>query len=195
MALIQPIILASSSPFRRELLDRLGLPFQSYKPDIDESPLPGESAPACVVRLAQAKAECAAAASPTALVIGSDQIAVCDGAFLNKSGTPERAMEQLRAIRGKDVEFITGVCLLNAASGRRHADVVNYTVTFRNFSEEEARRYMERERPFDCAASFKSERLGITLVERMHGNDPTALIGLPLVRLAAMLRDEGLAIP
>ena len=195
MAMTPALVLASSSPYRHELLERLGVPFESYKPEVDETPANGEAPNDYVRRLALEKAQAIARIVPRALIIGSDQVAVCDGAFLPKSGRPDVALAQLAAISGRQVEFITGLCLLNSVAGTHQLDTITFTVNFRPFSADEARRYMEKERPFNCAASFKSEGLGITLVESLRGDDPTALIGLPLVRLAQMLRNEGVALP
>ena len=192
---ITELILASSSPFRRELLERLQIPFQSHAPDIDESALPGESLDAQVRRLALAKARALDTAHPAALIIGSDQLATCEGQVFGKPGDYQRALKQLRCISGRSLQFKTGLCLLNTSSGREQVDCIEYTVHFRDLSEEEIQRYLEREQPFNCAGSFKSEALGISLVRSMEGTDPSALIGLPLVRLGQMLREEGVNLP
>lgn len=185
------LILASGSPYRRQLLERLKVPFDIDAPDIDEQPLPGETPAELVVRLAIAKATAVGARSAAALVIGSDQVAVVDGAILGKPGTSQRAFEQLRDVSGKRVDFLTGLCLLNTDPHRRHADLVPYTVYFRTLSDDRIRRYLERESPLHCAGAFQSEGLGGALVERYAGDDPTALVGLPLIRLVTMLRAEG----
>ena len=190
------LILASSSPFRRDLLERLGIPFQCIKPEIDESRQNNESLQQQVTRLSSAKArKIASTSSSPALIIGSDQLASCGGEVFAKPGNHERASEQLRKMAGQTLTFKTGLCLLNTSTGLEQLDCVDYRVHFRNFSEEEIQRYLHAEKPFNCAGSFKSEQLGISLVESMEGSDPSALIGLPLIRLATMLRKEGLNIP
>ena len=189
-----PLILASTSPFRRELLERLGLPFETAAPDIDESRLENESAPALVRRLAEAKAH-AVAASHRGLIIGSDQVATTGDCILGKPGTHERAAEQLRRLSGERVIFQTGLCLLNSETGYLQTDMVPFTVRFRILDAQRIERYLRRDKPYDCAGSFKSEGLGITLFEAMEGQDPTALIGLPLIRLTTMLANEGIVLP
>ncbi|HHH46854.1 MAG TPA: septum formation inhibitor Maf [Thiotrichales bacterium] len=188
------IILGSSSPFRRELLARLGLPFESVSPDIDESMLPGESPEAHVRRLSREKALAIAVDAP-ALVIGSDQVAVCEGEVLGKPGSHERAREQLRRLSGRCVLFHTGLCLRDTRTGELQEDSVATEVRFRGLSDEEIERYLRREQPYGCAGSFKSEGLGISLFESVRSDDPTALIGLPLIRLCEFLRRCGIAIP
>ncbi len=188
------LVLASTSPYRRELLARLRLPFEVAPPGVDEAALPGESACDTALRLAQAKARAVAPKFPRALVIGSDQVASMGGERLGKPGTHERAVAQLRAMRGKIVLFHTALALLNSASGAVQTADVPTEVRFRDYGESEIERYLEMERPYDCAGSAKIEGLGIVLVERVSGDDPTALIGLPLVRLAAMLRTEGVTL-
>lgn len=189
------IVLASSSPYRRELLARLGLPFRVAAPRTDETALAGESALNQVRRLAEAKARAVAAQFPRALLIGSDQLALLDGKVLGKPGDHTRAAAQLRALRGKRAEFHTGLCLYDAGADSAQIDCVTVAVQFRNFSDDEIERYLERERPYHCAGSFMSERLGISLVAHIDATDPTALIGLPLIRLAAMLRTAGVQVP
>lgn len=188
------LVLASSSPFRRELLARLGLPFTTHAPAIDEAPLPGEAGIDLARRLAALKARAVATREDNALVIGSDQVALREGTLLGKPGTAAQAVEQLLAAAGKAVRFYTGLCLLDVASGREQLDVVEYAVHFRSLSRAEAERYVAREQPLNCAGSFKSEGLGIVLFERLVGDDPTSLIGLPLIRLSQMLRAENVAI-
>ncbi|MCU0935248.1 MAG: Maf family nucleotide pyrophosphatase [Gammaproteobacteria bacterium] len=188
---MREIVLASTSPYRRELLVRLGLPFRVVSPSIDESARPGETPAALVRRLAEEKARAVAGAYPGALIVGSDQVAVLDGEVLGKPGTPERAVQQLGRASGRRVEFLTGLCLLDAGSGAAQVDVVPYAVVFRPLGAEQVRRYLEREQPYDAAGSFKSEGLGIALFERMEGEDPTALVGLPLIRLTEMLATAG----
>lgn len=195
MSPVKPIILASSSPYRRELMERLGLPFRCVAPGVDESAGEDEAPDKQVLRLALAKAEAVAAAHAQALVIGSDQLAVLDGTVLGKPGNRERAVEQLRRSRGCPVDFLTAVCLLDSETGAVRSDLVPYRVIFRNYDDDEISRYLDADRPYDCAGSFKSERLGITLVSRMEGDDPSALMGLPLLRLSEMLRNAGVMLP
>lgn len=187
-----PLILASGSPYRAALLERLGLPFEQCRPDVDESLQDGEAPEAYVARLAQSKAN--AVRRPDAVGIGSDQAAVLDGKVLGKPGTPERAVEQLLAASGRRVRFLTGLCVLDGRNGRTWTDVVTYDVVFRDFGVDAARRYVERDRPLDCAGSFKAEGLGIALFDRMDGSDPTALVGLPLIRLVDFLHQAGLRV-
>lgn len=195
-ALHLPLILGSSSPFRRELLERLQLTFQCHSPDIDEQRLADESADALVLRLASAKADAVAEQFPPAFVIGSDQVAVtAAGTILGKPGDATTAVAQLMASSGTTVTFHTGLCLLNSDSGRRQTVVEHFSVRFRAFTEHEARRYVAAEQPLNCAGSFKSEGLGITLFDAMEGRDPNSLIGLPLIALCNMLRAEGVALP
>lgn len=192
---MRPLILASSSPYRRELLQRLRLPFECASPDIDESPLPGESAEQLVRRLAEAKARALAARFPEHLIIGSDQAAVQGQAILGKPHTLERAMEQLKASSGGSVSFLTGLALLDSASGRCQVDCIPFRVHFRELDEARIRRYLEAERPFDCAGSFKAEGLGVSLFRATEGEDGTSLVGLPLIRLVDMLLAEGVQVP
>lgn len=188
------IVLASSSPFRRELLERLRLPFETASPQLDEAPIAGESPSALVQRLALAKARALAAAYPDALIIGSDQCAVIGGRILGKPGDHVTARRQLALASGRRVSFHTGLCLLDAATDAPQVDEVLYHVDFRSLSEDRIERYLGRERPYHCAGSFKSEGLGIALFQRMAGEDPTALIGLPLIRLTTMLESAGVAV-
>jgi septum formation protein len=188
------IVLASSSRYRRELLARLRLRFDVRTPGVDETSLLGEAAGATALRLAQAKARAVGGDCPRALVIGCDQVAELDGTCLGKPGTHGNAVAQLTAMRGKTVLFHTAVALLNSASGSMQAMDVPTTVRFRDYSDGEIERYLQAERPYDCAGSAKIEGLGIVLVERVESEDPSALIGLPLMRLAAMLRAEGVAV-
>lgn len=192
---MRPLILASSSPYRRELLQRLRLPFECASPDIDESPLPGESAEQLVRRLAEAKARALAARFPEHLIIGSDQAAVQGQAILGKPHTLERAMEQLKASSGSSVSLLTGLALLDSASGRCQVDCIPFRVHFRELDEARIRRYLEAERPFDCAGSFKAEGLGVSLFRATEGEDGTSLVGLPLIRLVDMLLAEGVQVP
>lgn len=187
------LILASGSRYRAELLSRLGLPFEAWSPDIDEAALPGESCPGTAARLARAKAEAGLARFPAAWVIGSDQVAELDGLSLGKPGHREGARAQLRAMRGRTVVFHTALCLL--ANGRVHEALVPTAVTFRPMSDEEIERYLDREPAYDCAGSAKSEGLGISLLDSLGGEDPTALVGLPLIALSRLLRAEGARVP
>lgn len=185
------LILASTSAYRKELLSRLGLPFQTAAPDVDESPRGDETPAQLVLRLAEAKARAVAVQHPDALIIGSDQIATVEGQVLGKPGDHERALAQLRLASGKRLQFLTGVCLLNALTDRAQVEIVPFAVVFRELSDRTIENYLRRERPYHCAGAFKSEALGITLCERLEGEDPTALIGLPLIRLTHMLEQEG----
>jgi len=188
------LVLASTSPYRRELLTRLRLSFEVRAPAVDEAALPGEGARDTALRLAQAKACAVSAGFPHALIIGCDQVAELDGARLGKPGNHATAMAQLKVMRGREVVFHTAVALLNAGTGTLQVADVPTTVCFRQYGDGEIERYLEREQPYDCAGSAKIEGLGIVLVERARGDDPSALIGLPLMRLAAMLRNEGVPI-
>ena len=190
-------MLASSSRYRRTLLGRLGLPFEALSPDIDESSRPGESAQDLVLRLATAKAAKIAAARPNAVIIASDQVAVADGsqdgegAVLGKPGDRAGAIAQLTRLSGRRARFLTSLCV-REPKGREQLDAVATRVHFRTLSRREITNYVDRETPFDCAGSFRSEGLGIALFERIEGDDPNALIGLPLIRLCDMLRRIGL---
>jgi septum formation protein len=188
------LVLASSSPYRRMLLERLGVPFTSASPMIDESPRAGESPADTALRLAEAKARAVAASHVGALIIGSDQIAECGGTVIGKPRDPQDALEQLRAMRGRTVVFHTALALLNSASGRCQTALVDVVSTFRALDDTSLQAYLERERPFDCAGSVKAEALGIALFTRIASDDPTALIGLPLIRLTDMLLAEGVSL-
>jgi septum formation protein len=189
------IVLASTSAFRRELLERLGLGFEVDSPGVEEATLAGEDAEQMVMRLAMAKARAVAPRHPHALIIGSDQCAVLGDRVLGKPGTHERARKQLQALSGQRVVFYTGLCLLNADTGALQSDAIPFTVVFRSLTHEQIERYLQAEHPYDCAGSFKSEGLGIALFERLLGEDPTALIGLPLIRLVEMLAREDIVLP
>lgn len=189
------IVLASTSRYRKELLERLGLAFETVSPELDETPLPGESPDETANRLAVAKARAVADRFPDALIIGSDQVAHRGQTRFGKPGTVERAIEQLRDMSGQSIVFHTAVCVYNSRSGEHQLARVPTEARFRPLSEAEIVRYVEREKPLDCAGSAKSEGLGISLLEYMRGDDPTALIGLPLIALSAMLRNEGVQIP
>ncbi len=188
------LVLASGSPYRKALLQRLGLPFTVEVPAVEECRLAGESPPAMAMRLAEAKARAVASRLAAGLVIASDQVAALGQEIMGKPGGFERAREQLARAAGRTLCFHTALCVFNAGSGRRHLDLVPCEVTFRELSPAEIENYLRRESPYDCAGAFKSEGLGIALLSRMHGNDPTALIGLPLIRLCEMLRAEGVEI-
>jgi septum formation protein len=187
------LLLASTSPFRRTLLQRLGLPFEVSAPQVDETPLPGESPRALVVRLAVAKARAGAARMSNALVIGSDQVACIDDMIIGKPGSREKAIAQLSQASGRPVSFYTGLCLMDAKSGALQVDCVPFTVHFRVLTHEQIEGYVDREQPFHCAGSFKSEGLGIALFRGLEGDDPSALIGLPLIRLVDMLERVGVS--
>jgi septum formation protein len=188
------LILASTSPYRRELLARLRIPFEQTAPDVDETARPGEAPESLALRLAEAKARAAGATNPGALIIGCDQVASLDGACLGKPGWRTAAVAQLKAMRGRDVVFHTALALLNTARGTLQLASVPTTVRFRAYSDREIERYLEAERPYDCAGSAKIEGLGIALLERVTNEDPTALIGLPLIELVTMLTREGVAV-
>ena len=190
-----PIILASGSRYRRELLQRLGIAFDAWSPDVDESSLAGENPRDTALRLARLKAEAAAQRWPGALIIGSDQVADLDGAPVGKPGTLANARKQLRQLSGHAVLFHTAVCVLNDARARRHERLVTTDVRFRALSDRDIDRYLAREPALDCAGSAKSEGLGIALLARVGGEDSTALVGLPLIALCEMLRAEGVEIP
>ena len=189
------VILASTSPFRRELLARLLIPFETAAPETDESALAGEAPEATAKRLAEAKARAVAARYPDALIIGSDQVAASDGRRFGKPGSRENAIAQLRLMRGKEVIFHTGLCLLNSATDHAHVCCVDTHVGFRDLSDAEIESYLDKEDALNCAGSAKSEALGISLLSYLRGDDPNALIGLPLIALCNMLRAEGLALP
>lgn len=188
------LVLASTSPYRRELLGRLRIPFEVRAPDVDETALTGEAPRDTALRLAQSKARAVAPTCAGALVIGSDQVATLGGVCLGKPGTHENAVSQLEAMRGRCVTFHTALALLNTATGALQLDEIPTDVYFRACSNEEIERYLEAERPYDCTGSAKIEGLGIALVERMVSDDPSALMGLPLMRLTTMLRNEGLPV-
>jgi len=191
---IPQLVLASTSTYRRELLERLHIPFSVVAPNVDESPLQGELPEQTAVRLAQAKAAKAAGQWADALVIGCDQVAALDGAQLGKPRTHENAFRQLKLMRGKTAEFYTAVCLLNTGTGHAQIKVIPYQVRFRNFSDEQIANYLRKEAPYDCAGGAKIEGLGVALIEAMYGEDPWALIGLPLIALVEMLKNEGVEV-
>ena len=191
----QTLVLASTSPFRKALLQRLDLVFETLSPQVDETALQGEPAETMVKRLSEAKARAGAKQYPNALIIGSDQVAVCDGDVLGKPGNHENARRQLARLAGHRVSFLTGLCLYDASTDTTRLDLVLYHVTFRDLTDQQIERYLRAEQPYNCAGSFKSEGLGISLFESMQGEDPNALIGLPLIRLVSWLNEAGIAIP
>lgn len=190
----QKLVLASTSPYRRELLARLGLPFETANPQTDETPLVGESPEALALRLSEAKARAVADHYPDALIIGSDQVAVLDGQIFGKPGTHERAVAQLRALSGRTVNFFTGLCLFDSKSGQTQIRGVPTLVTFRQLCPDEIENYLQREQPYNCVGAAKSEGLGIALLQKMEGDDPNALVGLPLIALCDMLRQIGIRV-
>ncbi len=185
------LILASSSRYRRALLQRLSIPFEVAVPNVDESPLPGESPTDLVRRLSAAKARAVAVRYPASVVIGSDQVAVHDGGIVGKPRDPEHAVEQLRSASGKRITLLTGLAVVDSDSGRSQVDVVPFHVLFRTLSAAQIERYLEKEKPYDCSGSVRADGLGVALLERFEGDDPNALIGLPLIRLVDMLHNEG----
>ncbi len=187
------IVLASTSKYRRELLARLGLPFEVASPHVDETALPGEAPPDTALRLAEAKARTVAARFPEAIVIGSDQVAVLGNLPLGKPGNHANALRQLQAMRGKEVAFHTALCVCDAGGGAQ-TRIVPFYVRFRDYSDAEIERYLQREQPYDCAGSARCEGLGIVLIAQMRGDDPNALIGLPLIALTEMLAARGVSV-
>ena len=188
------LVLASTSPFRKAILEKLHVPFETASPDVDESILIGESPEQLVARLSEAKARAVATNYTDALIIGSDQVAVVDGQILTKPGSHDKAIAQLKRASGKRVSFLTGLCLLNTKSNRAQVDVIPFNVIFRQLNEVQIENYLHKEQPYNCAGSFKSEGLGIALFDRLEGSDPNTLIGLPLIRLIKMLEHEGFPI-
>ena len=190
-ALPRNVVLGSTSRYRRELMERLRVPFSVAAPHVDETPLPGEAPKALALRLALAKAKAVAALHPEAVVIGSDQVADLAGQPLGKPGEHERAVAQLRQMRGQTVIFQTALAVVCLATGFEQVDLAEVRVVFRDLSDEEIEAYLQAEKPYDCAGSAKSEGLGIALLESIDNDDPTALIGLPLIRTARLLRQAG----
>ena len=188
------LILASSSPYRRELLERLKIPFEVIAPEVDETPHPGETPEKLVERLAIEKARKVAGQKPGALVIGSDQVAVYGGNIVGKPHSHDNAVEQLRSASGRTVTLYTGLALVNADTQHIQCEVIPYRVTFRALTDVQIESYLRQEQPYSCAGSVKSEGLGIALLEKFAGDDPSALIGLPLIRLVRMLENEGVRI-
>ncbi len=197
--MVQPLfpqlVLASTSPYRKALLQRLNIPFSTVSPMVDETALENESPDALVMRLAELKARAGAQTHPDACIIGSDQVAVSQGTILGKPGNFDNAMQQLLSLSGRRVSFLTGMCLTNRDGNIFYSEVLPYYVHFRQINEPCIERYLHHEEPYNCAGSFKSEGLGISLFEKMEGEDPTALIGLPLIRLVTWLQNEGFQIP
>jgi len=190
----RPLILASTSVYRRQLLERLCLPFSVVASEVDEAPLPGESPPDMACRLALAKAKSVAQAYPGAVVIGSDQVADLDGQALGKPGNHARAVHQLQTMRGKTVVFQTAVAVVCRETGFAQTDLAQVKVKFRDLSDAQIEAYLLAETPYDCAGSAKSEGLGITLLEYIDNDDPTALIGLPLIRTSRMIEAAGITL-
>ena len=186
-----PLILGSSSPFRKMLLERLMVPFETANPDIDETPLDGEDPISLVERLAILKAKEIAKTQPDSLIIGSDQVALHGQQIVGKPHTHERAVEQLKTASGKKIELFTGLALINSSTGSIQSEVIPFTVHFKTLSESTIERYLRKEEPYNCAGSVRSEGLGVALFEKFEGDDPNALIGLPLIRLVSMLENQG----
>lgn len=189
---VRTLILGSTSPYRRELLERLRLPFEVQRPEVDETPLNGETPVALAQRLAMAKAQAVAQRFPQAIVIGSDQVADLHGEPLGKPGNHPSAVAQLQRMRGQTVVFQTAVAVVCQATGFAQCDLAQVKVVFRDFSDESMQSYLHAEQPYDCAGSAKSEGLGIVLLERIDNHDPTALVGLPLLLTCRLLRSAGL---
>ena len=189
------LILGSSSPFRKELLTRLQLVFETASPDIDETPLENESPEDYVLRLSLEKAKAIAKDKVNALIIGSDQCSILDGVIRGKPGSHENAIKQLSQSSGKRVSFLTGLCLYDSSDHSYQLDLVPFHVDFRELTHDEIIAYLNAEEPYNCAGSFKSEGLGVTLFKRLQGDDPTSLIGLPLIRLSEMLREKSIKLP
>jgi len=188
------LVLASSSPFRKNVLNRLHLPFEIFAPEVNEKPFADESPTELVMRLSEEKARTAQATYPKALVIGSDQIAVIGDKILGKSGNHDQAVKQLQLVNGKQVDFLTGLCVLNTETGAAEVDALCFSVQFRQLTDEQIENYLRQDTPYNCSGSFKSESLGIVLLEKMMGNDPTTVMGLPLIRLVKMLETQGVNI-
>lgn len=188
------LVLASTSPFRKAILEKLGIPFSTQSPEVDESPVENEAPEQLVERLSIAKAKAIADKLSEGLVIGSDQVAVIEGQILGKPGNHENAIKQLMFASGKTVTFLTGLCLYNAATQNYQVEVVPFNVVFRELTRQQIENYLNKEKPYNCAGSFKSEALGITLFEKLEGDDPNTLVGLPLIRLVRMLEKEGVPV-
>lgn len=191
---MKTLVLASTSIYRKELLARLGLPFVTAAPNIDETPRPQEAPDQLVRRLAEAKARAVAADYAEALIIGCDQVATLENRIIGKPVNHACAVDQLRMASGKRLDFLSGLCLFNSATTQAQTVLVAFSVVFRNLSEDQIENYLRHEHPYDCAGSFKSEKLGIALCERLEGDDPSALIGLPLITLIRLLEHEGITV-
>tara|TARA_Y100001949_G_C15960166_1_gene318876 strand:- start:612 stop:1202 length:591 start_codon:yes stop_codon:yes gene_type:complete len=191
----QKIILASSSPYRKELLKRLDITFTTVSPEINERYFQDELISDYVLRLAKTKAESIVPKNNNSLIIAADQALQCDKKILGKPGNYNKAKEQLIFMSNRSLTFYTGLCLINTETKIIEEDVVSFRVDFRKLTESEIENYLVKEKPYDCVGSFKSEKLGISLLKKMNGDDPTALIGLPLIRLCKMLRNQGVDIP
>lgn len=191
----RPLILGSTSRYRRELVERLNLPFTTAAPDVDETPAPGEAPGDLALRLALAKAHAVAALHPDAIVIGSDQVSDLNGQPMGKPLIHERAVQQLRSMRGQTVMFHTAVAVVCKATGFEQSDIAVIKTVFRDLTDDEIERYLRAEQPYDCAGSAKSEGLGISLLDAIHSDDPTALIGLPMIRTCRMVRAAGIQLP
>lgn len=191
----RPLILGSTSRYRRELVERLNLPFTTVSPDVDETPLPGEAPGVLALRLALAKAHAVAELHPDAIVIGSDQVSDLNGQPMGKPLVHERAVLQLQSMRGQTVMFHTAVAVVCKATGFEQSDVAVIKTVFRDLTDDEIERYLRAEQPYDCAGSAKSEGLGISLLDAIHSDDPTALIGLPMIRTCRMVRAAGIQLP
>ena len=185
------LVLASSSPYRKQLLERLGLPFAVAVPCVDESTLPGETPLQLVERLSEIKARAVAADYPDHLIIGSDQVSVVDGEVVGKPADHAAAVVQLQRASGRRVEFLTGLCVHNSATGAVQVDTVRFAIQFRRLGEPQINAYLRKDQPYNCAGSFRSESLGVTLFESMEGEDHNSVVGLPLIRLVRMLEHEG----
>lgn len=192
---MQKLVLASTSPFRRNVLQKLKIEFDVQAPEIDETGLDNESPQELVSRLSEAKAKAIASIYPNALIIGSDQVAVLDDNILGKPGNHENARKQLAMASGKKITFFTGLCLYNSATDNAQIRCIPFDVYFRKLTEEQIERYLQVDKPYNCAGSFKSEGFGISLFEKLDGEDPNTLIGLPLIELIRLLATEGVSIP
>ena len=185
------LVLASTSPYRRELLAKLQVDFEVAAPEVDETPLPDETPAAAALRLSALKAKAVADRFPNALIIGSDQVATLNGMHIGKPGTHDKAVAQLRLMRGQRIVFHTALSLYNSASDRMQSDIIPTTVQIRHLTDNQIEHYLRKDRPYNCAGSARSEALGIAIMEKMEGSDPNALIGLPLIALTQMLMHEG----
>ncbi|KGJ87706.1 Maf family protein [Colwellia psychrerythraea] len=189
---MKPLVLGSTSPYRKSILEKLQLPFNCAKPNIDESALPGELPQNLVQRLAIEKAKAVKAEYPSALIIGSDQVAVCEGEILGKPHNFDNGVSQLTKFSGKSITFYTGLCVYDSENDKAASLVEPFTVHFNALSQEEIANYLNAEQPYNCAGSFKSEGLGICLFSKLEGDDPNTLIGLPLIKLVGLLKQQGI---